>query len=76
MGTTTRGNLPAAYSVKTVAGVLYEPFSGLTSDFKKWYDSVINAYGAGTKKCGYTTTVYQVRFNFVQYQVQLTPLFK
>jgi len=33
------------YSVKTVASVTLQDFSGLTSDFKEWYDSVANAYG-------------------------------
>ena len=34
-----------AYSVKTVASVTLNPFSGLTSDFKDWPDSVANVYG-------------------------------
>ena len=33
------------YSMKAVASVTLDPFSGLTSDFKDWYDSVANAYG-------------------------------
>ena len=33
------------YSVKTVASITLQDFSGLTSDFKEWYDSVANAYG-------------------------------
>ena len=34
-----------SYSVKAVSLVTLDPFSGLTSDFKDWYDSVANAYG-------------------------------
>ena len=39
------------YSVKTVATVSLTPFSGLTSDFKDWFDSVANAYGICGHQC-------------------------
>ena len=40
-----------AYSVKTVATVSLPSFSGLTSDFKDWFDSVANAYGICGHQC-------------------------
>ena len=40
-----------AFSVKTVAAVTLDPFSGLTSDFKEWHDSVANAYGICGHQC-------------------------
>ena len=39
------GDVSKIYCVKTVASVTLQAFSGLTSDFKEWYDSVTNAYG-------------------------------
>jgi hypothetical protein len=46
--TTNNGTLstePEKYKVSTVASVVLEPFSGLTSEYKKWVDDVNNSYG-------------------------------
>lgn len=55
-GSTVFTNGPSAvdtrskhYTIKTVESVTLEQFSGLTPDFKDWYDSVANAYDI----CGY-----------------------
>ena len=45
----TGGKTLPSYKVSTISSVTIKPFSGITSEYKKWYDGVLHAYGI----CGY-----------------------
>ena len=70
MGKNTTSNSPDASSVKTVTGVSLETFSGLTCNFKRWYDSVINAYGV----CGHQKFLYDetlcTKYDLISYSIK------
>ena len=56
--------------MKTVVNVTLKSFSGLTCDFKAWYDSVENAYGICGHQCFLTDEIICNQNDAVSYSVK------